>query len=266
MLIDATARISPEVELAPDVAVGPGVIIEGPSRIGAGTRILAHAYIGPYTTIGEHNLIGFGAIIGGEPQDYAFTGEESYTIIGNHNIIREYVTIHRGTKPGSATRLGDHNFLMGLSHMAHNSQVGNHVVVVNGALVGGYVEVGDRAVISANCLIHQFCRVGTLAIMRGGSRTSRDVPPFAIMDGVHTVHGLNLVGLKRAGFTTAQIAPLRQAFRILFHRRRNLKEALRQVENDVPPTPEVLHLLEFIRSSTRGVAFGPRTKEADVGD
>jgi len=266
MPIDATARISSDVELAPDVSIGPGVIIEGPSKIGAGTRILAHAYIGPYTTIGEHNLIGFGAVIGGEPQDYAFTGEESYTIIGHHNIIREYVTIHRGTKPGSTTRLGNHNFLMGMSHMAHNSQVGDHVVMVNGALVGGYAEVGDRAVISANCLIHQFCRVGTLAIMRGGSRTSRDVPPYALMDGVHTVHGLNLVGLRRAGFTSRQIAPLRQAFRLLFLRRRNLKEALRQVEAEVPLTPEVLHLLEFIKSSQRGVAFGPRRGEAGEDD
>ncbi len=258
MLIDATARISSNVVLAPDVSIGPGVIIDGPSQIGAGTRILAHAYIGPYTTVGQHNLIGFGAVIGGDPQDYAFTGEESYTIIGDHNIIREYVTIHRGTKPGSATRLGDHNFLMGLSHMAHNSKVGHHVVLVNGALVGGYVEVGDRAVISANCLIHQFCRVGALAIMRGGSRTSRDVPPYAVMDGVHTVHGLNLVGLRRAGFTSQQIAPLRQAFRLLFQRRRNLKEALRQVAAEVPLTPQVLHLLEFIKTSQRGVAFGPR--------
>ena len=167
MSIDPTARIAPEVELAPDVTVGPGVIIEGPSRIGAGTRILAHAYIGPHTTIGEENLIGFGAIVGYEPQDYAFQGEESYTIIGHHNIIREYATIHRGTKPGSATRVGNHNFLMALSHLAHNSQLGDHVIVVNGALVGGYVEVADRAFISANCVIHQFCRVGTLALMRG---------------------------------------------------------------------------------------------------
>ena len=141
MAIDPSARVAPGVELAPDVEVGPGVIIDGPSTIGAGTRILAHAYIGPYTTIGAHNLIGFGAIVGYDPQDYAFTGEESYTIIGDHNIIREYVTIHRGTKPGSATRVGNHNFLMALSHMAHNSCLGNHVVVVNGALVGGAVPL-----------------------------------------------------------------------------------------------------------------------------
>jgi UDP-N-acetylglucosamine acyltransferase len=258
MIIDPTARLAGNVELAPGVEVGPGVIIAGPSRIGAGTRIQAHAYIGPYTTIGEHNLIGFGAIIGHEPQDYAFTGAESYTIIGNHNIIREYATIHRGTKPGSATRMGDHNFLMALSHMAHNSALGNHVVVVNGALVGGYVEVADRAFISANCLIHQFVRVGTLAIMRGGSRTSRDVPPYSIIDDAHTVKGLNLVGLRRAGFTAPQIAALRQAFKLLFFRRGNLKTALAQVAAEVPLTPEVEHLLEFITASKRGVAFGPR--------
>jgi UDP-N-acetylglucosamine acyltransferase len=264
MAVDPSARIALRVELAPEVEVGPGVIIDGPSRIGAGTRILAHAYIGPYTTIGEDNLIGFGAIIGYEPQDYAFKGEESYTIIGDHNRIREYVTIHRGTDPGSATRVGNHNFLMALSHMAHNSSLGDHVVVVNGALVGGYVEVADRAFISANCLLHQFIRVGTLAIMRGGSRASRDIPPYAVIDDTHTVVGVNLVGLTRAGFTSEQIAALRQAFRLLFFRRGNLKTALAQVEQEVPLTPEVIHLLEFIRASKRGVAMGPKeARDAD---
>jgi UDP-N-acetylglucosamine acyltransferase len=258
MAIDPSTRIAPDVDLAPDVEVGPGVIMEGPSRIGPGTRILAHAYIGPYTTIGAHNLIGFGAVIGYEPQDYAFKGDESYTVIGDHNIIREYVTIHRGTAPGSATRVGNHNFLMALSHMAHNAVLGDHVIVVNGALVGGYVEVADRAYISANCLIHQFCRVGRLALMRGGSRTSRDVPPFSIIDWEHTVRGLNLVGLRRAGFTAQQIAPLRQAFRLLFGSRGNLRQAMARVEGEVPQTPEVAELLDFIRSSKRGVAFGRR--------
>ncbi len=263
MSIDPTARVAPEADLAPGVEVGLGAIIEGPSKIGPGTRILAHAYIGPHTTIGAGNLIGFGAVIGYEPQDYAFQGEESYTIIGDSNVIREYATIHRGTKPGSATRVGNHNFLMALSHLAHNSVVGNHVIVVNGALVGGYVEVADRAFISGNCVIHQFCRVGALALMRGGSRTSRDVPPYSIIDGDHLVRGLNLVGLKRAGFTNAQIAPLRQAFRLLFARRGNLTLNLERVEKEVPLTPEVMHLLDFIKSSKRGVALGPRRSRDD---
>ena len=258
MSIDPTARLAPNADLAPDVEVGPGAIIEGPSRIGAGSRILAHAYIGPFTTIGVGNLIGFGAVIGYDPQDYAFEGEESYTIIGDHNIIREYATIHRGTKPGSATRVGNHNFLMALSHLAHNTVVGNHVIVVNGALVGGYVELADRAFISGNCVIHQFCRVGTLALMRGGARTSRDVPPYCILDGDHIVKGINLVGLKRAGFTSDQITPLRQAIRLLFARRGNLSRDLERVDAEVPLTPEVAHLLEFIKSSQRGVALGPR--------
>jgi UDP-N-acetylglucosamine acyltransferase len=258
MSIDATARIASEVELAPGVEVGPGVIIDGPSRIGEGTRILAHAYIGPHTTMGKNNLIGFGAVVGYDPQDYAFTGEESYTIIGDNNLIREYVTIHRGSKPGSATRLGNHNFLMALSHMAHNSSLGDHVVVVNGALVGGYVEVADRAFISAHCVIHQFTRVGRLALMRGGSRASRDVPPFCIVDFTHIVRGLNVVGLKRAGFTAQQIGPLRQAVRLLFGQRGNLTMAVERVEKEVPLTPEVLHLLEFIKASKRGVALGPK--------
>jgi len=261
MTIDPSARIDPDVELAPGVEVGPGVIIEGPSQIGAGTRILPHAYIGPYTTMGENNLIAFGAIVGYEPQDYAFKGEASFTIIGSNNIIREYVTIHRGTKPGSATRVGSHNFLMALSHLAHNAVVGDRVIVVNASLVGGYVEVADQAYISGHCVIHQFCRVGRLALMRGGSRTSRDVPPFCILDGDHTVRGLNLVGLKRAGFTAQQIGALRQAFRLIFLRRGNLSLALERVEAEVPQTPEVVHLLEFIRASTRGIALGPKNAD-----
>jgi UDP-N-acetylglucosamine acyltransferase len=263
MPIDPSARIAADVELAADVEVGPGVIIDGPSRIGAGTRILAHAYIGPYTTIGANNLIGFGAIVGYDPQDYAFTGAESYTVIGDHNLIREYVTIHRGTKPGSATKVGNHNFLMATSHMAHNSSLADHVVVVNGALVGGYVEVADRAFISANCLLHQFIRVGTLVMMRGGARASRDLPPYSNIDDTHTVRGLNLIGLRRAGLTAAQIAPLRQAFRLLFGRRTNLKQALEEVAAEVDLTPEVVHLLEFIRASKRGVAMGPKQARGD---
>ncbi len=263
MPIDPSAKVAPNVELAPDVEIGPGVIIDGPSRIGAGCRILAHAYIGPYTTMGENNLVGFGAIVGYDPQDYAFKGDESYTLIGNHNFIREYVTIHRGTKPGSATKMGNHNFLMATSHMAHNSVLGNHVVVVNGALVGGYVEVADRAFISANCLLHQFIRVGTLVMMRGGARASRDLPPYANIDDTHTVKGVNLIGLRRAGFSAAQIAPVRQAFRLLFMRRANLKQSLEQVEAEVEMTPEVAHLLAFIRASKRGVAMGPKQARTD---
>jgi UDP-N-acetylglucosamine acyltransferase len=259
MKIDATARIGRDVELGPGVEVGPGVIIEGPTRIGAGTRIQAHAYIGPYTTMGEDNLISFGAVIGHEPQDYAFKGEASYTHIGNHNIIREYVTIHRGTVPGSATRVGDHNFIMALAHMAHNSSLGDHVIVINGALIGGYVEVQDRALISGNCVVHQFCRVGRLAMMRGGSRASRDVPPFCISDWEHTVRALNLVGLKRAGFDRERIRALREAFKILFFQRVNLKPAMARVEAEVPLTEEVRYLLDFIRASKRGVAMGPKS-------
>lgn len=262
MNIDATARIAADVELEPGVEIGPGVIIEGPSRIGAGTRIQARAYIGPYTTIGVGNLISFGAVIGHEPQDYAFKGEPSYTIIGNHNLIREYATIHRGTVPGSATRMGDHNFLMALAHMAHNSSLGNHVIVINGALIGGYVEVQDRAVISGNCVVHQFCRVGRLAMMRGGSRASRDIPPFCISDWEHTVRALNLVGLKRAGFDRERLRALKAAFKILFFQRSNLKHAMQRVEAEVPLTEDVRYLLEFIRTSKRGVAMGAKTPAA----
>ena len=245
--------------------MGPGVIIDGPSRIGAGTRILAHAYIGPYTTIGAHNLIGFGAIVGYDPQDYAFTGEESYTIIGDHNLIREYVTIHRGTKPGSATRVGNHNFLMALSHMAHNSSLGDHVVVVNGALVGGYVEVADRAFISANCLLHQFIRVGTLAIMRGGSRASRDLPPLRHYRRHPHGQGGQSGGVEAGRFCQRPtLPPCARPSGSSSSAGATSRPRLARVEQEVPLTPEVAHLLEFIRAAKRGVAMGPKdARDAD---
>jgi UDP-N-acetylglucosamine acyltransferase len=151
---------------------------------------------------------------------------------------------------------------MALAHMAHNSSLGNHVIVINGALIGGYVEIQDRALISGNCVVHQFCRVGQLAMMRGGSRASRDIPPFCISDWEHTVRALNLVGLKRAGFDRERIGALKAAFKILFFQRRNMKQAVQQVEAEVTPTADVLYLLDFIRSSKRGVAMGPKSLQA----
>jgi len=167
------------------------------------------------------------------------------------------VQIHRGTKPGSATVIGDDNYLMNNAHVAHNCRIGNRVIIANGALLGGYVEVDDLTFVSGNCVVHQFVRIGRLAMLRGLSRTSRDVPPFCIMDGTHTVRGLNRVGLRRAGFTSAQVHALQRAFTRLFRRATNLSAAVDELEAG-ECSAEVRQLIAFIRASKRGVCMGPR--------
>jgi UDP-N-acetylglucosamine acyltransferase len=258
MPIHPTALIDPRAEIHSEADIGPYVVIDGPVRVARGTKVLAHAVLTGNTEIGEDNEIHMGAVIGHTPQDVAYRGAPTFLKIGHRNIIREHSQIHRGTKEGTATIIGDDNFLMHHSHVAHNCQIGNQTIIAGGALLAGYVQVEDRAFVSGNCVVHQFVRIGTLAILRGLSRTSRDVPPFCIMDGTHTVRGLNVVGLRRVGFDRERIRALRQAFTRLFRQKVNLKlavEELRQQQN----TPDVVYLLNFIQQSKRGVCFGPRS-------
>jgi UDP-N-acetylglucosamine acyltransferase len=257
MPIHATALIDPLAEIHPDADIGPYVVVVGPVRVGPRTRVAAHATLMGGTEIGADNTIHSGAVIGDTPQDLAFNGEETYLRIGDRNVIREHVQIHRGTKPGSATVIGSDNFFMATSHVGHNCSVGDRVIVTNGAMLGGYVEVEDQAIVSGNCTVHQFVRVGRLAILRGLSRASRDVPPFCVMDGTHTVRAINRVGLRRAGFSAAQIRALQNAFTLLFGRARNLRIALAELEGE-PVSAEVRYLIDFIRASKRGVCFGPK--------
>jgi UDP-N-acetylglucosamine acyltransferase len=256
MTIHATAIIDPKAEIDAEVEIGPYVVIAGPVKIGRGTRIMAHAYITGRTEIGAGNEIHPGAVLGDVPQDKAYKDQESYLKIGDHNIVREHVQIHRGTVAQSATIVGGHNFLMANSHIGHNCKLGDHNVLANGALLGGYVEMGSHVFISGNCVVHQFVRVGDYALMRGLSGTSRDVPPFAIVDWQHTVRGVNVTGLKRAGFGEKRIRGIRQAFRLLFRKGRNLSLAMKEIESLGGASPDVLTLLDFIRSSKRGVCFG----------
>lgn len=256
MTIHPTAIIDPEAEIDPDVEIGAYVVIEGQVKIKRGTRVMAHAYLTGWTEIGEGNEIHPGAALGGAPQDKAYHGQESYLRIGANNIIREHVQIHRGTAPGSATVIGNDNFLMATSHIGHNCRLGDNVILANGAMLGGYVDVGNNVFISGNCVVHQFVRIGEYALMRGLSGTSRDVPPYAIVDWQHTVRGVNVVGLKRAGFDEKRIRAIRAAFRILFRQGRNLALAVKEVENCNGANQDVEALLEFIKASKRGVCFG----------
>jgi len=256
MKIHPTAVIDPKAEIDSDVEIGAYVVIDGPVKISGGTRVMAHAYLTGWTEIGEDNEIHPGAALGGPPQDKAYRGQETYLRIGARNIIREYVQIHRGTAPGSATVIGSDNFLMATSHIGHNCRLGDNVILANGALLGGYVEVGDHVFISGNCVVHQFVRIGDYALMRGLSATSRDAPPYAIVDRQHTVRGVNVVGLKRAGFDEQRIRAIRRAFRTLFRKGRNLALAVKEVEQSSKVNHDVAALLDFIRASKRGVCFG----------
>jgi UDP-N-acetylglucosamine acyltransferase len=258
MTIHPTALVDARAEIHPEAEIGPYVVIDGPVHVGRGTKVLAHTVLTGNTTIGEDNEIHFGAVIGHVPQDVAYKGAATFLTIGHRNIIREHSQIHRGTKEGSSTVLGDDNFLMHNSHLAHNCQIGNQTIIAGGALLAGYVEVADRAFVSGNCVVHQFVRIGALALLRGLSRTSRDVPPFCIMDGTHTVRGLNAVGLRRAGFNRERIHALRQAFARLFRQKVNLTRAVEELRQE-PCTPDVAYLLDFIQQSKRGVCFGPRS-------
>ncbi len=253
-----TAVIDPRAEIHPEAEIGPYVIIDGPVGIGRGTRVMAYAYLTGWTEIGEDNSIHMGAVIGHEPQDRDYEGGKTYLRIGHRNTIREHVQIHRGTKPESATIIGDDNFIMNHAHIAHNCKVGNRTVIAGGALLAGYVRVEDEAFISGNCVVHQFVRIGKFAMLRGLSRTSRDVPPFCIMDDTHTLKAVNQVGLERAGYTESEIREIRRAFSRLFRRKGNLAQAINELESEGTLSKEVAYLLDFIKSSERGVCFGPR--------
>jgi UDP-N-acetylglucosamine acyltransferase len=262
-VIHPTAIVGVEAVLHPTVSVGPYVVIEGAVRIGAGTRLLAHAVVRGCTEIGERNVIHPGVVLGGEPQDLAFRGDEtSFLKIGDDNVFREHAQAHRGTIAGSATVIGDRNYFMQNAHVAHNCRVGNDTIVAGGALLAGHVALGDRAFVSGNCVVHQHVRIGPVALLRGLSRTSRDVPPFCIMDGTHTVRGVNVIGLKRAGFDAGRIAAVRRAMTALFGRPTHLGRALARIEAD-DPSADVRQLVEFIRASSRGVCLAPRARARD---
>jgi len=256
MTIHCTAVIDGKAQIDSEVEIGPYVVIDGAVTIKRGTRVMAHAYLTGWTEIGEDNEIYPGAVLGAAPQDKAYKGQESYTRVGHRNIFREHVQVHRGTTPGSATVIGNDNFLMATSHVGHNCQIGDAVVLANGALLAGYVEVGNSVFLSGNCVVHQFVRIGDYALMRGLSGTSRDVPPYAIIDWQHTVRGVNVVGLKRAGFDEKRIRAIRMAFRVLFRPGRNLAIALKELEQSTRANDDVAALLDFIKTSKRGVCFG----------
>ncbi|MDR3401360.1 MAG: acyl-ACP--UDP-N-acetylglucosamine O-acyltransferase [Chthoniobacter sp.] len=226
-MIHPTAVIHPDAVLGTNVTIGPYAVIEGAAKIGDGCEIQAHAVIGAHVEMGCGNLIGYSAVIGGDPQDFAFKPQVRSTVrIGDGNKIREYCTIHRGTTDHSATSVGHGCFLMAGAHLAHNVSLGDHVIIANNALLGGYVQVAERVFIGGGCVFHQHIRIGRLAICQGGSAFSKDIPPFTTAAERNGIAGLNVVGLRRAGMPAATRAEIKEAFALLYRRGLNTTQAL----------------------------------------
>jgi UDP-N-acetylglucosamine acyltransferase len=261
MSIHPTAIISQGAHLARDVRVGPYAVVEDDVFIKAGCEIGAHACIKRYTSLGERNRVFEHATLGGEPQDVKFKGERSGLVIGDDNLIRESVTIHRASGEGLVTRVGSRNFLMIGVHLAHNCSVGDDNIFANGAALAGHISVEDHVFLSNNVGAHQFVRFGRYAMVGGKSKIVQDVLPFFTTDGnPPRVRGLNSVGLRRAGFSTETRRALKLAYRLLFRSSLSLAEALNEMEklND----DNVRHLIEFIKSSRRGFTRG-RKRDLD---
>jgi UDP-N-acetylglucosamine acyltransferase len=253
-LIHPTAIIGPDVELAPDVQVGPYCILSGSIKIGPGCTIESHVCLEGPLEMGRDNYVAPGAILGKMPQSRAYKGEPTRLRIGNGNIFREYVTIHRGTVDGGyETLIGDHNYFMTGSHIGHDSHVGNGCTLANGALVAGHCHLGDGCILSGHSAIQQRVRVGRLAMIGGLGSSTKDVPPFVLQQGYNCVSGLNLVGLRRAGVHTSHIDALRQVFRILYKEGRALHDAVERIESDYRDIPVVTEFISFIRDSKIGI-------------
>ena len=257
-MIQPTAIVHPGAQLDPSVAVGPYSVIDEHVVIGPQTIIGPHVHLTGHTVIGAHNRFHAGCVIGDAPQDLKYRDGPSRLRIGDHNLFREHVTVHRSNRLDEDTVIGSRNFFMAHSHVGHNSQVGDSVILANGALLGGHVTVQDRAFVSGNCLVHQFVRVGTLALMQGGAAISKDLPPYTVARGANSICGLNIVGLRRAGVTAAQRLELKRLYHQLFRSGTNFRTALAaacmEFTSDLAQA-----LLTFVAQSKRGVC-------ADTGD
>lgn len=251
--IAPTARVHPDAVIAPGVRIGEFCIIESDVAIGPECVLEPYVYVKRWTAMGERNEISAGTVLGTDPLDKGFTGERSFLKIGNRNKIREHYTISRGTKPESATEIGDDNYIMTSGHIAHNCKIGNQTVIASCALIAGYVEIEDQAFISGGVVVHQFSKIGRLAMIGGNTRVNSDVPPFFLYSGFNIeAKGLNLVGLRRAGYKSSDVSVLKKAYQTLYRSGLKLEEALERIETEMA-TPETLHLVKFIRASERGI-------------
>jgi UDP-N-acetylglucosamine acyltransferase len=251
-MIHPTAIIHPQARVHGTVRVGPYAVIDEGVEVGPHCLIGPHVHLTGLVTIGEHNEIHTGCVIGDAPQDLKYKGDPTGVRIGARNVFREHVTVNRSNKPTEDTIIGSDNFLMAHCHVAHNCRLADQVIMANGALLAGHVTVGDAAFISGNCVVHQFVRIGTRALMQGGSAISMDLPPYTVACGANGMCGLNVVGLRRAGLTAGERTELRQIYRALFRSGQNLRAALAESQKNYS-SPAAQVLLEFIATTRRGI-------------
>ena len=257
MAIHPTAVVSPNAEIGKNVEIGPYAVIDDDVRIGDDCFIDAHVKIGQYTTIGPRCRIYFGAFVGAEPQDHRFyKGIQSYTEIGSDTVIREYVTIHRPPFEFLKTTIGNHVLLMAFVHIGHDVIIGDRVTIANNTALSGHVQVGQGAVFSGCVLVHQFCRIGALAMVGPGAHVGQDIPPFCMLRESNVITGPNTIGLRRAGMSNEQRLAIRRAIRTFFFEGLNAKNALEQIERGENVLPEVHMFVNFIKESHRGIMPG----------
>lgn len=253
--IHPTAIIDAGAELGADVEVGPGAIIGPRCTVGDGTVIGPHSVLEEYVRLGQQVKIGVGAVLGGKPQDLKFKGEETWVEVGDRTTIREYTTINRGTAQSFRTTVGADCFLMSYVHLAHDCHIGDGVIISNGTQLAGHVTIGDRAIISGLCAVHQFAKIGRFAFIGGCSRVPKDVPPYVKAVGNPLkLYGLNSIGLQRNGFSPEVIAELKHAYRMFFRSELNISQALEQARRELVMFPEVLAFVDFVEASQRGIA------------
>jgi UDP-N-acetylglucosamine acyltransferase len=256
-VIDPSATIAPTARVHPDAVIGPGArigefcVVEQDVVLGVGCVLEPYVFVKRWTTLGDNNEISAGTVLGTDPLDKNFKGARSYLRIGNGNKIREHYTISRGTQPESLTTLGDDNYVMTSGHIAHNCTIGNNVVIASCALIAGYVEVEDQAFISGGVVVHQFSKIGRLAMIGGNTRVNLDVPPFFLYSGFNVAPvGVNIVGLRRAGFTATRVAALKRAYQLLYRRGLKLDDAVAQIE---ALGDDARQLADFVNRSKRGI-------------
>ena len=255
-MIDLHAIVDPKAKLAENVSVGPWTIIGPDVEIGSGTIIGSHVVLKGPTKIGVNNKIYPFASVGDNPQDKKYQGEKTYLEIGNHNVIREYCTINRGTTQDKGiTKIGNHNLFMVGSHIAHDCIIGNHTIFVNNVALAGHVTVGDHAILGAYSAVHQFCQVGEYSFVAAGSMVRQNVLPYILVEGGHDARacGLNKEGLKRNGFSSETISSLKRSYKIIFRENLTVEQALEELKSSAAGCPQVKLMIAALENSDRGI-------------
>jgi UDP-N-acetylglucosamine acyltransferase len=253
--IHPTAIIDPGAKLGKNVEIGPYSLVGENVKIGEGTIIGSHVVIDGWTTIGKNNQIFHGASVGFIPQDMKFKGEKSFLFIGDNNIVREYVTIHRGTEEGGGeTWIGNNNLIMAYCHVAHDCQLGSHIIMSNATNLAGHIVIEDFSVLSGLCGIHQFVRIGKMAMVGAHTKVVKDVPPYVLVDGHPArVNGINVVGLRRNGVEPEIRQEIKKAYKILYRSNLNISQAIERMDQELDASKEIEHFLRFLRNAQRGI-------------